>query len=173
MIAWVEIGWIIIGLGVASAIFVLWSSAIGAGFEPTSQKKVRWMLELAAVNSNDVVYDLGSGDGRIVIESARRFGSRAVGIEADPTRVLWSRLMAKLFRVDGKVRIIWGNFFNQPLQEASVVTLFLTENTNSQLKTKLEAELKPGTRIVTYVWKIEGWEPKAMNSKRELYLYVT
>lgn len=131
------------------------------------------MLELAAVNSNDVVYDLGSGDGRIVIESARRFGSRAVGIEADPTRVLWSRLMAKLFRVDGKVRIIWGNFFNQPLQEASVVTLFLTENTNSQLKTKLEAELKPGTRIVTYVWKIEGWEPKAMNSKRELYLYVT
>ncbi|MGZ7119054.1 MAG: hypothetical protein ACXVH2_05055, partial [Methanobacterium sp.] len=73
-------------------IWIMWTAVIGAGFEPTSKRKVKEMLEMAGIGPNDILYDLGSGDGRIVFEAVKHYNARAVGIEADPIRVLWSRM---------------------------------------------------------------------------------
>lgn len=134
-------------------------------------KKVGWMLDIAQAGPGDVVYDLGSGDGRIVIEAAKR-GSQGVGIEADPLRVLWSRMMLRLSGVSHKTRIVWGNFFDSKLTDATVVTLFLMPHTNARLGPKLKKELAPGSRVVSYVWKIEGWVPSVSDKEKEMYLYV-
>lgn len=166
------LGLVLLLFGAAFAVFVLGTSAIGAGFEPTSRKKVRRMLELSETGPTDVVYDLGSGDGRIVIEAARTYRARAVGVEADPLRVLYSRAAISLSHMKGRAKVVWGNFFHVDLGEATVVTIFLSQGTNQRLKPKLLSNLKPGTRVVSYVWTFDGWPPKARDEKNELALYV-
>lgn len=153
-------------------IWIFWSFAIGAGWEPTSKRVVKKMLDMAEANSEDVVYDLGSGDGRIVIEAAKRYNSMAVGVEADPIRVLWSRIMVRIFRLQNNVKIKWGNIFNQNISDATVVTMFLWKNINQELKSKLLNELKPGTRVVSYIWTFEGWEPIKADNYENIYLYI-
>jgi len=155
----------------ALAGWILWTQAIGAGWEPTPMKAVRRMLELADLKEGDTLYDLGSGDGRIVIEAARRYGARGVGIEADPLRVAVSRLIVRLKGVQGLVTIIRGNFFRESIADASVVTLFLRQKTNSRLKQKL-LDLRDGTRIVTYTWTFEGWTPALSDEKERVHVYV-
>ena len=150
----------------------MWSVVIGAGFEPTSKGLVKKMLEMAEIGPNDVLYDLGSGDGRIVMEAVKSYGARAVGIEADPIRVLWSRMFLFFYDIQDKSKIIWGNFFNHDIIEATAVTLFLGGKTNQKLKDKLVKELKPGTRVVSYVWKFDGWEPTKVNYTDRIYLYI-
>jgi len=152
--------------------WIMWTAVIGAGFQPTSMKLVRQMLETADIGPGDVLYDLGSGDGRIVIEAAKRYGARSVGIEADPLRVLWSRMCIFLFRIQDRSEIRWGNFFKEDLVDATAVTLFLGNKTNQKLREKLVKELKPGTPVVSYVWKFNGWIPIKANHKDEIYLYI-
>jgi precorrin-6B methylase 2 len=164
--------WLFLALVVTSAVFIIWSAFIGAGWEPTSRRKVRKMLEMSGAGPSDVVYDLGSGDGRIIVEAARTYRSRAVGVEADPLRVLFSRVAVAVFRLKGRVRVVWGNFYHTDLGEATIVTLFLTQGTNQRLKPKLLSELRPGTRIVSYVWTFDGWTPVARDAADELSLYV-
>ncbi len=134
-------------------------------------KAVRKMLELAELKEDDVLYDLGSGDGRIVIEAARRYGAKGVGIEADPLRVAVSRLIVRLKGARGLVTIVCGNFFRESIAEANVVTLFLTQKTNSRLKQRL-LELRDGTRIVTHTWTFEGWTPAVSDERERIYVYV-
>jgi SAM-dependent methyltransferase len=153
------------------ACWVLWTQAIGAGWAPTPMKAVRRMLELAELKDGDTLYDLGSGDGRIVIEAARRYGARGVGIEADPLRVAVSRLIVRLKGVHGLVTIVRGNLFRESIAEASVVTLYLTQKTNRRLKQRL-LELRDGTRIATYTWTLEGWTPALSDERGKVYLYV-
>ena len=86
-------------------IWIMWSSVIGAGFEPTSKNLVKKMLEIAEIGPDDILYDLGSGDGRIVIEAVKGYGASAVGIEADPIRVLWSRMSLFLNGIQDKSKI--------------------------------------------------------------------
>ena len=157
---------------IAFGIFVIWSTAIGAGWEPTSRKKVRRMLEMSGAGPADIVYDLGSGDGRVVVEAARTYHARAVGVEADPLRVSFSRLMVYLLHLKGQVRVIWGNFFRIDLSEATVVTLFLSQRTNRRLESKLMAELRPGTRVVSHIWTFDGWTPVSRDADQELFMYV-
>ncbi len=159
-------------IGAALGVFLLGTAAIGAGWEPTSRRKVRRMLELSGAGPSDVVYDLGSGDGRVIIEAARSCDATAVGVEADPVRVLYSRLAVSLNRLGGSVSVVWGNFFHVDLSEATVVTLFLTQGTNQRLKPKLLSELRPGARVVSYVWTFEGWAPRSADRENELTLYV-
>ena len=153
-------------------IWIIWSDIIGAGFEPTSRKYVRRMLEMAQVTNNDLVYDLGSGDGRIVMEAARKCDARAVGIEADPIRYIWSKIKVLLWGMQKKVTITWGNFFREDLSRATVVTLFLSQKANQKLKQKLQCELKPGTRVVTYYWSFNGWEPVQTDKEKRIYMYI-
>lgn len=153
-------------------VWIFWTSFIGAGFEPTSKELVKKMLDMANVDSTDVVYDLGSGDGRIVMESVNSYDARAVGIEADPIRVIWSRMLIYINRIRNRSKIKWANFFNEDLSEASVVTLFLGYKANQKLKEKLTNELKPGSRIVSYIWTFDGWEPVEVNRTDKIYLYI-
>jgi len=152
-------------------IWIMWSAVIGAGFEPTSRDLVTKMLEMAEIGPDDVLYDLGSGDGRIVIEAVKSYGARAVGIEADPIRVLWSRIVLFFYGIQDKSQIKWGNFFNQDIVDATAVTLFLGGKTNQRLKEKLIKELKPGTVVVSYIWKFHGWTPVEINYTDKIYLY--
>ena len=153
-------------------IWIMWSVVIGAGFEPTSKRLVKKMLEMAEIGPNDVLYDLGSGDGRIVIEAVKGYGARSVGIEADPIRVLWSRMFLFFYGIQDKSKIKWGNFFNKDIIEATAVTLFLGGKTNQKLKDKLVKELKPGSRVVSYVWTFDDWEPAKVNNTDRIYLYI-
>lgn len=163
---------IIIALIGLFLIWIFWSSIIGAGFQPTSKKLVKQMLDMAEVGPEDTVYDLGSGDGRIVINAVKKYNAKAVGLEADPSRVFWSRLVITLSGIRNRAKIVWGNFFNQNISEATVVTLFLSDTANQKLKPKFLEELKPGTRVVSYVWKFKGWEPVKTDETEEIYLYV-
>lgn len=127
---------------------------------------------MAEVDSRDLVYDLGSGDGRIVIEAAARYQALGIGVEADPLRVFWSNIKIRKRKLGQQVKIIWGNIFDQNLSHATVVVVFLWGRTNEKLKDKLQEELRPGTRIVSYVWKFNGWKPVKVDEKERLYLYI-
>ena len=169
---WSDLGLVFVIVAGSWSVFTLWPVVIGAGFQPTSKKAVGRMLALANVGAADTVYDLGSGDGRLLVESAKLFGAKSVGIEADPLRVAWSRILISRAGVGERARVIWANFFRVNISEASVVTLFLMAGTNSRLRTKFTSELKPGTRIVSHEWRIEGWRPVAEDKEQKVYLYV-
>ena len=162
----------ILVIAIISVIWIMWTAIIGAGFQPTSMRRVKKMLETANIGPGDVLYDLGSGDGRIVIEAVKGYDARSVGIEADPLRVLWSRTLLFLLGIQNKSKIKWGNFFNESLVEATAVTLFLGNNANQKLRNKLVKELKHGTPVVSYVWKFKGWIPIEVYEKDEIYLYI-
>ncbi len=165
-------------LTVLAIVFVLyiiwkyWTLPIGAGYDPTPMNKVYKMLDLAGVNKDDIVYDLGSGDGRIVLTAARRFGARAVGIEADPFRFLFSWFLVLLSGKKERIELKFGNFFKKKIGKATVVTLFLFKSTNNKLKKKLLNELKSGTRIVSYVWPFDNWECEDAIPEDRIYLYI-
>jgi hypothetical protein len=163
---------ILIILVILIALSIIWPLLIGAAWSPASTKVVRKMLEMAEVDSNDVVFDLGSGDGRIVAEAARRYQARGVGIEADPLRVLWSKITIRLRGLNYRTKIVWGDIFKQDMSNATVVTVFLWQRTNDKLKQKFRDELKPGTRVVSYIWTFSGWNPLSVDREDRIYLYV-
>jgi SAM-dependent methyltransferase len=130
-------------------------------YVPTPQPVVDAMLELARVKRTDVVYDLGSGDGRIVITAAKKYGASGVGIELDPALVKQARANAAAAGVSGRVRFITRDLFTADLSKASVVTLYLLQSINERLRPKLVRELKPGTRIVSHVFNMgPEWPPE-------------
>jgi SAM-dependent methyltransferase len=128
-------------------------------FVPTPEEVVEAMLQLAEVDKNDVVYDLGSGDGRIPITAARRFGARAVGIDLDPKLVAQARRSAQEAGVGDRVRFIEGDIFEADISAATVVTLYLLTSINERLRPKLLKELRPGTRIVSHQFRMGDWAP--------------
>jgi SAM-dependent methyltransferase len=125
----------------------------------TPTEVVTEMLRLAGVNGNDVVYDLGSGDGRLVITAARDFGARGVGIEIDPQLVAQSAESARRAGVGDRVRFRAGDLFETDLSEATVVTLYLSPELNLRLRPKLLSELRPGSRIVSHDFNMGDWPP--------------
>lgn len=128
-------------------------------FVPTTERAVEAMLELAKVTRNDVVYDLGCGDGRIVITAAKKYGARGVGIDINPERIAEARANAKREGVEQLVKFIEQDLFEADIREASVVTLFLLSSVNLKLRPKLLAELKPGTRVVSNTFDMGDWKP--------------
>jgi SAM-dependent methyltransferase len=130
-------------------------------YVPTPQAVVDAMLEIAGVNSSDVVYDLGSGDGRIVIAAARKHGARGVGIEIDPALVKRATDNAAAAGVSDRVRFVTQDVFTSDISEATVVTLYLLQSLNERLRPKLVRELKPGTRVVSHVFNMgPEWPPE-------------
>jgi predicted RNA methylase len=130
------------------------------GFEATSYDVAKAMLELAHVNASDVVFDLGSGDGRIVNMAAQQYGARGVGIELQPYLVEESRRAAQEVGVSRRVDFIVGDLFNADISRATVVMLYLWPSVNSALEAKLKKELRPGTRVVSHSFGFTGWVPQ-------------
>jgi SAM-dependent methyltransferase len=128
-------------------------------FVATPQPVADAMLKLAGVTASDVVYDLGSGDGRIVILAAQKYGARGVGVEIDPRLVEISRQVAREGEVDDRVTFIQGDLFAADLSKATVVTLWLSETVNARLEEKLKRELPPGARVVSRQFPIGKWMP--------------
>lgn len=130
-------------------------------YVPTSPPAVEAMLKMAHVGHDDIVYDLGSGDGRIVIAAARIFGARGVGIDIDPKMIHIARENAKQAGVENLVRFQEGNIFAADIHQATVVTLYLLTSINLRLRPKLLRELKPGTRIVSNTFDMaDKWKPE-------------
>jgi SAM-dependent methyltransferase len=129
-------------------------------YSPTRHAVALAMLDLAGVTPDDVVYDLGSGDGRIVILAAQRFGARGVGIEIEPRLVEISRHNARDAEVADRVRFLEGDLFTAEIAEATVVTLYLSPSVNARLESKLRRELRPGTRVVSHRFRIGHWPPE-------------
>jgi hypothetical protein len=130
-----------------------------APFVPTPPEVVERMLKLADVKGTDTVYDLGSGDGRIIITAAQQFGARAVGIELDSVLAEKAEKRIRELNVQNKAKVLRGNLFDADLSQASVVTLYLLTSTNELLRPKFEKTLKPGTRVVSHDFQIKGWTP--------------
>jgi SAM-dependent methyltransferase len=127
-------------------------------YVPTTETAVKAMLELAQVKSSDVVYDLGCGDGRIVIAAAKSYGARGVGIDIDPVRIREAKKNANQAGVESRVEFREQDLFQADFRDATVVTLFLLPSVNQRLLPQLQA-LKPGTRIVSNTFKIGDWKP--------------
>ncbi|MGE5647872.1 MAG: class I SAM-dependent methyltransferase [Acidobacteriota bacterium] len=143
-------------------------------FVPTSQELVVQMLKMANVSKDDTVYDLGCGDGRIVITAARQFGAHAVGVDINPERIKEANENAKKAGVTDKVKFIEGDLFTADIHPASVVTLYLLPNVNLKLRPRLLKELRPGTRIVSHSFDMDDWKPEKemdVNGSR-LYLWT-
>jgi hypothetical protein len=130
-----------------------------APYVPTPHETVAEMLRMARVTPDDIVYDLGSGDGRIVISAARDFGARGVGIEIDPARIETALANAEDAGVTDRVRFIQQDLFEADLSEATVVTLYLLPTVNFRLRPKLLAELRPGTPVVSHAFSMTDWDP--------------
>ena len=129
-------------------------------FVPTPQEVVDAMLEVAKVTKNDVVYDLGSGDGRIPVTAAKKYGARGIGIDIDPQRIKEANANAEAAGVTDKVKFLNQDLFTTDISQASVVTLYLLPSLNVKLMPKLKAELKPGTRIVSHAFDMGDWKPE-------------
>jgi predicted O-methyltransferase YrrM len=129
-------------------------------YVPTHEKVVAEMLQVAKVNKNDILYDLGSGDGRIVITAAQKFGTRGTGIDIDPKRIEEANENARKAGVADRVTFIEGDLFEADIKDATVVTLYLLPALNLKLRPKLLSELKPGTRIVSHNYDMGDWEPE-------------
>lgn len=129
-------------------------------YYPTPPETVAEMLRMAGIKKGDVLYDLGSGDGRIPIAAAKQYGIRAVGIEIDPKLVTEAEENARQASVDGLVRFRNEDMFRVNYSEATVVTLYLSEKLNVLLRPKLLSELRPGSRIVSHDFRMGDWKPE-------------
>ena len=151
-----------------------------APYVPTPQDVVDQMLDLAGVTRDDIVYDLGCGDGRIVITAAQRFGARGVGIDIDPQRIAEANANAQSAGVADLVTFIEQDAMQADVTEATVVTLYLLSSSNMKLRPLLTSQLRPGSRIVSHAFRMGDWEPDETNSfedergnSRSIYLWRT
>lgn len=143
-------------------------------YVPTPQEVVDGMLELANVTGNDVLYDLGSGDGRIPVTAAQKYGTRGVGIDINPQRIQEANANAQNAGVADRVKFREEDLFETDFSEATVVTLYLLPELNLKLRPRLLRELKPGTRIVSHAFDMGDWQPeRTVNIRgRTIYLWV-
>ena len=141
-------------------------------FVPTPNAVVDKMLEVSGVTAKDIVYDLGSGDGRIPITAAQRYGARGVGIDINPIRIAQARKNAREARVEDKVRFIEGDLFEANIGEATVVTLYLLNSLNAKLRPQLMRDLKPGTRVVSHAFNMGDWQPERTETVNSSTVYL-
>jgi SAM-dependent methyltransferase len=138
-------------------------------YEPTPMPVVRALLELAGAGPQDLVYDLGSGNGRIPITAAIEFGARGVGIEIDPALVTQAQAKAREAGVEDRVEFRLGDMYAADVRSATIVTLFLHPGPNLKLRETLRSDLQAGSRVVSYVWDMGGWTPaevRRVNNQR-------
>jgi SAM-dependent methyltransferase len=155
---------LVIGVSLAEAQSREQRRQFDVPYVPTTEEAVRTMLKLADVKRADIVYDLGCGDGRIVIAAAKTYGARGVGIDIDPDRIREAKENAKKAGVENLVRFEENDLFQADFHEATVVTLFLLRSVNLKLRPKLLQTLKPGTRVVSNTFDMGDWKPEKEQS---------
>lgn len=144
----------------------------GAPFVPASLKNVKRMIELANLKPGEIIYDLGSGDGRLIIEAAKNYKAKAVGIEINPLLVYFSRWKIKKLGLQDNISVYQGNFFKKNFSDADVITLYLSQPALKHLEKKFLSELKPGTRIVSLSFTFNNIPfIKAHSEKPNIRLY--
>ena len=147
-------------------------------YEPTPRHIVVEMLTLAKVGRDDIVYDLGCGDGRIVIAAVKEYGARGVCVDIDPQRIRESRANAEQAGVAERIRFLNQDLFETDISDATVVTLFLFPDVNLRLRPKLLRDLRPRTRVVSYVHDMGDWTPQetrtvqSSRGSRKVYLWI-
>lgn len=159
-------------LGVVA--WVSWNLTLDAWWQPTDQKTICRMLELLDLEPGEVVYDLGCGDGRLLIQAVKDFNLESVGIEIDPIRVIISRLRILASGVSSDASVIAGDMYQKNLKRADGVLLFLSGESNEKLSPKLRRELDEGVRIVSYYHEMPDWESLHEEKNKEgypIYLY--
>jgi SAM-dependent methyltransferase len=149
----------------------IWTNSRGAPWVPTPRSVVHRMLSLAQVRPGEAVYDLGCGDGRVLVMAVRRFRARAVGIEIDVSRFLWSLAVIAVLGLWRRVRLVRGDLFRQDLQEADVVVTYLLQDTNDRLQAKLLREMRPGARVVSNTFRFSDLKLAACDEEYRIYLY--
>jgi len=151
-------------------VSIYWTRIVGGPWVPSSMQMVNRMMEIAEVGPDDVIYDLGCGDGRMVLAAAMRYHARAVGIEIDPLRYLWCQFLITIMAQRKHIRIIFGNFFNKDLGEADVIMCYLMPDALMKLEKKLKLELRPGTRVVSNRFTFPTLDKVRENGDITLYL---
>lgn len=168
---------LIIGFLVVAAFVLVYFKDVlplmhyGAIWQPSPISAIRKLLEMAEVKPGDQVYDLGSGDGRVLIATAKEFEAQATGIEINPFLVLYSRLRVLTQRLGKQVKVVWADMFEVDIGAADVLIIFQREETNERLKEKLAKEMKKGARLVCYLWEMEGWKPVKFDPSLDIYIY--
>lgn len=160
-----------LGLLLLSAIWFLVPALYGVPWVPTREARIRRALQLAGLQPGETLYDLGAGDGRVLLMAAKEFGARAVGIEIGP--VQWALGWLRVWLSGGRhvVRMRCGNFYRADVAEADVVFVYLTSSQTSRLAKKLERELRPGARVVSIAADFPEWQPSQVDRESVIFLY--
>ena len=164
-----------IGLGLAFLLVaVLWlvvPALSGVPWVPTREARIRRALQIAGLRPGETLFDLGAGDGRVLLMAAKEFGARAVGIEIGPAQ--WALGVARIWLSGSrqKVRLRCGNFYRADVSEADVVFVYLTSSQTERLQEKLERELRPGARVVSVAADFPGWRPSQVDRESVIFLY--
>lgn len=158
-------------LFIIGLLWVLIPAMYGLPSRPTHPDRIRAALKLANLKPDELLYDLGSGDGRVLVIAAREFGARAVGIEIGPMQRLVSRAMVRYNGVSERVRVEAGNFYASDVREADVVFVYATSKEVMKLAPRLEKQLKKGSRVVSISADFHDWEPSAFDDRNLIFGY--
>lgn len=163
--------WIIVILMILGTL--AYGGILAAPFVPMWKKDVRRALKLAEIKPGEKLYDLGSGDGRFIIEATRQYGADSTGFEVALLPYIYSYVKIILIGLNGKTRVKMRNFYEYNLQDADIVTAFLSTRAMTKLKDKFEKELKPGARVISLVFGISGWKANIIDrpTSKDLPIY--
>ena len=154
-----------------AALYILVPPFFGPPSVPTRHDRIRKALQLAKLRPNEILYDLGAGDGRVLVIAAKEFGAQAVGVEIGPVQCAISWGNAFRNGIGSKVKVEMGNFYHTNLGRADVVFAYLTSDQAGRLQEKLKKELKKGARVVTISFNLPDWEPAYFDRENLIFLY--
>ena len=158
-------------IAVLVIVFLTWSIFKGAPWSPSTKKHILKMFELANLQPDELVYDLGCGDGRVLIIAAQQYNTRAIGIEIDPIRFLWCKLRIRMLGLREQVQVIRGDFFSKDFSDADVIICYLLQNTNDKLEKKLITELRSKARVVSNKFVFSNLPLASKYENLEIYSY--
>ena len=161
-----------IALFIIGLLWILIPAMYGLPSRPTHPDRIRAALRLADLKPGDTLYDLGSGDGRVLVIAAKEFGARSVGVEIGPAQRLVSRVAALYNGVRDRVRVEAGNFYRSDVSKADVVFIYATSTEVAKLASHLEKQMKPGSRVVSISADFPEWEPTGFDKDKLIFVYA-
>ena len=161
-----------IALFILGLLWILIPAMYGLPSRPTHPDRIRAALRLADLKPGDTLYDLGSGDGRVLVIAAKEFGARSVGVEIGPAQRLVSRVAALYNGVRDRVRVEAGNFYRSDVSKADVVFIYATSTEVAKLASHLEKQMKPGSRVVSISADFPEWEPTGFDKDKLIFVYA-